>query len=288
MSSVQSFYGIAIGVLLLGALAAWRAKSVELRVRTVTLLVLLQIVTLSLAVSGDSWQMFCVVLGVLSLIEMAQVTGAQPHLLLLLMGFLVLSGAHAEELTDHWSLCLVGVVSVASWSIAGIGRGRWRQSYFLAWGTCFLAPSLAALIGARALSVDWIVILVLTTQANDMLGLMAGKFFGRRPLLPRISPNKTLEGFLAGGLGVIFAGWVAHLTCPSFQQLPLAHRALLMLVLFLSANAGDLLFSRVKRCLNLKDYGSLLPGHGGALDRADSLLLTAPVLFTYLTLVSRT
>jgi len=257
---------------------------VELRERTVTLLVLLQIVTVTLFVSDDSWRLFCVVLGVLALLEMARATGSHSSWLALLTCILVLAGSHVEVLTDHWPLCLVGAVIVACWSFAGIPGGRWRQAYFVAWGIGFLAPCAVALIKLGTLSVDWVVILLLATQANDMLGLMAGKFLGRRPFLPRISPHKTLEGFLAGGLGVMLAGIAARLICPSFQQLPWASSAGLLTALFLFANAGDLLFSRIKRCLDLKDYGDLLPGHGGVLDRADSLLMTAPVLYTYLAL----
>ncbi len=285
MNPVSSFYGIALAVLALGALAAWRTKSANLRERTVTLLVLLQIVTITLWLSGGSWQYACVVLGLLVLQEMAQVTRSHPYLLLLLITSLVLAGAHVESLADRWPLCLAGVVLACVWSAIGVGRGRWRQAFFLAWGVLFLIPAVVALAGSRALSVDWIVLLLLTTQANDMLGLMAGKFFGRRRLLPRISPNKTLEGFLAGGLGVLAAGVAARWICPSFAQLSWTSCTLLLLVLFLAANAGDLVFSRIKRCLELKDFGHLLPGHGGVLDRADSLLLAAPALYTYLFLM---
>ena len=285
MSSILSFYGIANGALLLGALAAWCVRSVELRDRTVTLLVLLQIVSVSLYASDDSWRLFCVVLGVLALLEMAQCTGAHSYLLLLLISSLVLVGAHVEALRDHWPYGLAGVLAMCAWIAIGTGQGRSRQGFFFAWGSCFLIPAVVALVGSRSVSIDWVVILLLTTQANDMLGLRAGKFFGRRPFLPRISPNKTLEGFLAGGLGVIAAGVAARSICPSFQQQSWTSCALLLLALFLAANAGDLIFSRVKRCLDLKDFGHLLPGHGGVLDRADSLLLSAPALYTCLVLM---
>jgi phosphatidate cytidylyltransferase len=117
---------------------------------------------------------------------------------------------------------------------------------------------------------------------SDAGAYFAGRFFGRRPLLPNLSPNKTVEGALGGLLVTMAAGApFAH----EFLGLSLIEAALLGLAISAFSQAGDLFESTLKRLLDLKDLGSLLPGHGGILDRIDSLLFTAPAVYYLYTLL---
>jgi len=124
-----------------------------------------------------------------------------------------------------------------------------------------------------------LVFLYATTFSGDVLALYTGKLFGRHRMAPRISPKKTWEG-LAGNLAGNLAGaaLAAPLLPPAFswgEVFPLA-------VLIGGCGVlGDLTVSLLKRSAGVKDMGSLLPGHGGLLDRLDSLLLSAPLLFYY-------
>jgi phosphatidate cytidylyltransferase len=137
--------------------------------------------------------------------------------------------------------------------------------------------------------------LFLCVWSGDIAALYIGKRFGRRKLAPRLSPNKTWEGAIASvvasvifGMAVVGAGEYLsrhgsnftrlHTSEPWWQSLALA------IILNIAAQLGDLLESALKRGVNVKDSGTLLPGHGGVLDRIDALLLAAPVLWFALAL----
>ncbi|HSG94271.1 MAG TPA: phosphatidate cytidylyltransferase, partial [Afifellaceae bacterium] len=100
--------------------------------------------------------------------------------------------------------------------------------------------------------------------------------FGRRQVAPTVSPNKTVEG-LAGG--ILVTALIAALVGPFITPLSAGFCAFLGAALALGGFLGDLTISGVKRDLGLKDTGTLLPGHGGILDRIDSLVFTAPLFF---------
>lgn len=126
---------------------------------------------------------------------------------------------------------------------------------------------------------DWVLLVLFTTFATDTSAYFAGRFLGRRPLAPRVSPGKTLEGAVGGFL----AGLAAALLLNYFLGLR-KEAALIMPVaalLPLAAQLGDLAESLLKRGMLLKDAGFLIPGHGGVMDRLDSLLFTGVVLYYY-------
>ena len=132
---------------------------------------------------------------------------------------------------------------------------------------------------------SWLLLLTAVTAASDTAAFYTGTFFGRYKLCPAISPGKTWEGF-AGGL----AGSVAAALVVASFFLPGQNAFLVMavaLVLGCLGVVGDLAESLVKRAFNVKDSGTILPGHGGLLDRIDSLLLSAPVLYYLLSFPSR-
>ncbi len=119
-------------------------------------------------------------------------------------------------------------------------------------------------------------LLLLAVMANDAAQFVFGKALGRRALAPRISPKKTWEGFL-GGVAV-----TALVTCAASSLVSPFHRleaAAIGAALSALGLLGDLLVSAIKRDAGVKDTGAVLPGHGGVLDRCDSLLLAAPAYF---------
>ncbi len=118
---------------------------------------------------------------------------------------------------------------------------------------------------------------------NDTFAYLAGKFFGRHPLFYRISPKKTLEGFLGGLLFSVLAAWgISMLT----SLLNLNTWLLIGLISSLTGSLGDLTESAFKRNVNIKDSGNLLPGHGGFLDRFDAALFVFPSVYFLLLLTS--
>jgi phosphatidate cytidylyltransferase len=128
-----------------------------------------------------------------------------------------------------------------------------------------------------------LVLLLLTAVAiNDVFAFTAGKLMGGPKLLPATSPNKTISGALGALCGttllVAGVGWFI------FRGTPMDHPALLLglgVIVSATGQAGDLMLSSIKRDLGIKDMGTVIPGHGGLLDRFNSLLLVAPAVFHY-------
>ena len=132
-------------------------------------------------------------------------------------------------------------------------------------------------LGNLQLGCAWIWTALIGTWASDTFAYFTGSLLGRHKLCPEISPNKTIEGFVGGiigtmlsvtGLGVLF----------SFPLLPMAG---LGLCIALVATLGDLVESVIKRATGIKDSGSLIPGHGGILDRFDSVMFTVPFVYYF-------
>jgi phosphatidate cytidylyltransferase len=141
-----------------------------------------------------------------------------------------------------------------------------------------------------------VVFLMVCVWAGDIAALYLGRAFGKRKLAPRLSPGKTWVGSIASIAGSMLAGGVVitisnaltargntilHISEPLWQSLILAA------ILNIAAQLGDLLESAIKRGAGVKDSGTMLPGHGGILDRIDALLLAAPVLWFILLLKDR-
>jgi phosphatidate cytidylyltransferase len=120
--------------------------------------------------------------------------------------------------------------------------------------------------------------LIFLTQFNDVAQYTWGKLFGRHKIIPGVSPNKTWEGFL-GGVATTFV--LALLTAPLVTPFDLLQAAAAGLLIPVAGFVGDVTVSALKRDLGVKDTGSLIPGHGGILDRIDSLTYTAPLFFHF-------
>ncbi len=132
----------------------------------------------------------------------------------------------------------------------------------------------------------WAVFLLMVLAGNDTGAYVIGSLIGRHRLIPEISPNKTAEGSIGGIVGAMVGALLVVLWLPGEGLgLSLAHLLALCVPLALLGQAGDLLESLLKRLAGVKSSGVFLPGHGGFLDRLDSLLLATPFLYYYLTLV---
>lgn len=126
--------------------------------------------------------------------------------------------------------------------------------------------------GRNILLVVWIVVV---TQSSDVLQYVFGKLYGRRRIAPRVSPDKTVEGFVGGVAGATALGGALHWMTPFVPWVAAA----LALGVALLGFAGGLVLSAIKRTRGIKDWGNAIRGHGGVLDRVDSLCLSGPALF---------
>jgi phosphatidate cytidylyltransferase len=126
---------------------------------------------------------------------------------------------------------------------------------------------------------DFLILLIVCTAFADTAAYYVGRSFGRHRMAPRLSPKKSWEGAAGGIAASAGGGLLAHFWF--FQHLPLVHAVVLGILLGATGILGDLAESMVKRAVGAKDSSGMLPGHGGLLDRADSLLFSGPVLYYY-------
>jgi len=127
------------------------------------------------------------------------------------------------------------------------------------------------------LNAMWCLGILLLVWTNDSMAYIVGSKIGKTKV-SSISPNKSLEGYIGGTLATVLVGYFLN------QHLPLPHWFILSFTTSLLANFGDLVASKMKRLSHVKDSGRVIPGHGGILDRIDSLIYLSPVIYLLLTL----
>lgn len=124
--------------------------------------------------------------------------------------------------------------------------------------------------------------ILISAFCTDIFAYFSGYFFGKHKLCPHLSPKKTIEGAVGGTLGaVICCGLFGYFIEPSLWW----HCVIMGFIAAILSQCGDLTASAYKRKMGIKDYGNLIPGHGGIMDRFDSVLFTAPVVYYYIALV---
>ena len=258
--------------------------------------------------------------GVAGIWELYRMTPARVGPLPVLLGVAwvvaLLAGAQAASGRDNFLIISGGVVAAGSfaallWFIAFYRGGGVSGDGGLSAGFCylmggplyvgfFLAHALmlrkiteAGVIGfgptgleierAPDLGRSWLLFAILVVFAADTGAYLVGRAVGSRPMAPNISPNKTWEGSIGGFASAVAAalvlGLVFDLGIPAWQQ------AVIGGVVGVVAQWGDLVESKLKRIAEVKDAGSIIPGHGGSLDRLDSMLFALPAVYYLLTTV---
>lgn len=135
--------------------------------------------------------------------------------------------------------------------------------------------SLPDLDGFNAGGRGLLMFLIFLTEINDVMQFVWGKLFGKHKIVPKVSPNKTWEGFIGGVISTIVIGYFLRFLTPLSVPEVLFTSGLIAFAGF----AGDIVLSAIKRDKGIKDMGDTIPGHGGVFDRIDSLSYTAPVFF---------
>lgn len=127
--------------------------------------------------------------------------------------------------------------------------------------------------------VVWTFFTFFLVWSTDTFAYLIGKGFGHYPLAPKVSPNKTIEGSIGGLLGCFIVGLIFWFWMGEFSFL---HTIIISLIVGVVGQIGDLFESSLKRSAGIKDSGSLIPGHGGILDRSDSLIFVLPLIYYYI------
>ena len=217
----------------------------------------------------------------------------------------VIGGAAADS-PAHFTAISLGILICGAfvallWLIAFYRGERWPvAAAYLVGGPLYVGFLLAHVLllvqvgdagGSYELGRNWLLFALLVTFATDTAAYLTGRAIGRHPMAPSISPNKTWEGAVGGFVGAVGAAVLLD----QFFNLGLAPTSwftawnwqppLIGATVGIVAQAGDLLESKLKRLSQVKDAGSLIPGHGGLLDRLDSLLITIPAIY-YLVIIT--
>ena len=187
------------------------------------------------------------------------------------MAFVWTQGIDSERADQLLPAALIWWIVAFFWVISIPGYVN-RASAALA-GVLVLVPAWLALVRLHQIAPMWLLFLLLLVVAADVGAYFAGRRFGRHKLAPKVSPGKTWEG--VGG-GIIASGIMAALGTIIFAVNSAAFFVVCALVV-LASIIGDLTESLFKRHAGLKDSGTLLPGHGGVLDRVDSVTAAAPI-----------
>ncbi len=273
-----------------------------MRQRAISAALFVPILLIVLAIAGPVLAIFITVIAGLASIEVFRLLRSAGYQTIAALGtaltvVIVLDAAFPQVLEGSGTLLIaVGVVLVAVGAFSKIeprdGLNAWSATVFGAVYVSMLGFILR--LGHAAPPVDstapleflgpergWIVLLIFAVWSYDTGAYLVGKQFGREKFLTHISPSKTYAGLIGG---VVASTLVTALMLWGLGQSPL-HAVVLGPLIALSAQAGDLAESVIKRAAGQKDSGTLIPGHGGILDRVDSFLFAAPIATLYVVAV---
>lgn len=255
----------------------------DLLLRTSTGITLVILFTGSILLGPSTFLLMILVIYGLSIRELYKLFSIRrgiPGALAAGSGFLLIMAVYAclhLHLSPLWL-----ILPAALWTI-GYSRPGYGQ-------TATLALFWLAIPLASYLSLGWFpdgvpyrsmfpLSVIILVWIHDMFAYLTGSLLGKHPMTPRLSPGKTWEGFAGGMIFTLFSGWILFRITGTFTAFTWLFSALIISLLGLT---GDLFESGMKRKMNVKDTGHLLPGHGGILDRFDSLLFVAPALLLLL------
>lgn len=249
-------------------------RSPEMRRRGLTLLVLLHVVVSALWLGPPA---VAALLAVVALVGGDEI-GRNFSLPRILAPAVSLVGAAAVAYGGapmSWVLALAATVGGLTF-VGPPGLSR-SPLFALLFAGAVVGVGAGGVVRLAAIDIDAVLALILLLQLNDGFSLVVGRRWGRHRPFPTTSPNKTVEGYVGGAVATAIGVVLLSTVIPVLHTAPRSARIWLPVSIVVVGNAGDLLFSRFKRRLGQKDFGSVLPGHGGVLDRLDNLLVTAPV-----------
>ncbi len=185
-----------------------------------------------------------------------------------------------EHIDDYvkLQLIIIGVLIFLSYSVFSKNEFTFDDIGFCFMAIIYIGVGFYYMLATRAAGILYIFFALLLIWATDSGAYFFGRAFGKRKLLPSISPNKTVEGAIGGIISAIAGTLLFFFFTDLHDYVQLPALLLVAIVLSVFGQIGDLVESALKRYYNVKDSGNLLPGHGGILDRVDSWLFVFPLL----------
>lgn len=245
-----------------------------------------------LLIGGNLYKVGALALGVIALYELIHARESKKSIPLLMKLFTILM--FIIELIDNFSneaftftLSSKYIILLIVGLLLGMIVYEDEKKYsiedvcYLMLSNVFMLICFSLLLSMREYNIYYLIIILLVTIVSDTFALIVGSLIGKHKLCPSISPNKTVEGLIGGLLFCLVICVPTFITLTNYTG-NIICIIILISLLSLSSTFGDLVFSSIKRYFNIKDYGKIMPGHGGAMDRLDSLLfvlLTFYILF---------
>lgn len=236
-------------------------------------------------IGGLAFQLLFGVIGLITIWEIHRILQKTPDRDYLPLSFLIAAAVWFFAELPMWAIyTLTGMAAGLSAFAFAAGRREFSRRWFATLFNGIYAPAgFVMIVHIRSLGEDmsgfWLVLtFFLMIWGNDVFAYFGGKRFGKTPLAPNVSPNKTLEGFWFGFLGAAAGFLIIYFIAGSFP-LPIWSVFPAVLIIGLLGPFGDITESRLKRLANVKDSSTLLPGHGGFFDRFDSMILSAPFIY---------
>lgn len=249
-----------------------------MKTRIITGLVLIAVILPCVFYGGIPFQVFIGIVGAAGVFEMLSICDRPKANIYLypLVGLFVFYSLFLENgLLIPSEIIIIYMIILLACSMFDDGMNFNRLCYYFTVGV-LIAMGIHVIYQIRlTYGFDYILILALATFGTDTGAYFSGMMFGKHKLNPRLSPKKTIEGSIGGML----LGTVLSVSYASYIgiSIPLPILIIVCLILTVTGQIGDLTFSSIKRTFEVKDYSQLLPGHGGVLDRFDSILFNAMV-----------
>ena len=197
-----------------------------------------------------------------------------PFLWMIMLPFA--NGTIGNNSFDSYSVVVMLLVLLLIISVISKNRFTFDQASFILFATVYIGTAFYFLLVTRMAGLNYFLFILFVVWATDSGAYFIGKYLGKRKLWPAISPNKTIGGAVGGTITALVVGVVFHLIYPF--DFTIAYILFITIVISIVGQLGDLVASAIKRHYDIKDFGKLFPGHGGVLDRVDSLLFVFIVL----------
>jgi phosphatidate cytidylyltransferase len=262
-----------------------------LRLRVLSALVGIPIILVAVRLGGLWYALFLLVVASLGVYEYTRMLKAAGFRLPVWPGYagagamIVLVYLEQQALLFHLIMLILVVLFMAM--LFNFEKINFWESAQFFWGIIYLGGLLGFMLLVRLLPQGelYTYALLAGVWLHDTLAYFIGIKWGRRRLAPRISPKKSVEGSLAGIIGTVGAALLIARFLPGWLPLAPWKAGLLAFGLAVFAQLGDLMESALKRQFQVKDTGQLIPGHGGIMDRFDSLMLAAPFVYLFVKLL---